>query len=345
MGIYASKKKSKRQKSAPPVKKSIPTIPTILRQSSGFTTEEEKINTQNKVSMNLQQCVRQGDIVEFYLTRSALTLVQDYGLSGLHLGLKISPRDGSKPFTLGFYPAKFRTPGNPPVIFGITGKGQPGALYIPDPHLDEALKGVNSLNVPNLIHQATISDKAAEKLNEYICNKNITKQEWDFFSKKSKNTEGGLEVKWTGFQYPTDRKYAFLSANGVTNCQGFMVDVFKDDEGILNAILPHLSCFGAAEVRNRKGMLKTTWEGCRGIGGIACGLIKRWVVDPVGKRAVNLAYSGISSVVGAMSQDESTYEEEGERYQKAAFGGARRKTRKRKKKRKTRRKSSRKKKT
>tara|TARA_B110000285_G_scaffold195756_1_gene226251 strand:- start:130 stop:1239 length:1110 start_codon:yes stop_codon:yes gene_type:complete len=339
----SSRKKAKRLKSVPPSKK--PSI-EILRQSSDFTTPEEKTNSQNKVALNLQQCVRIGDTVEFYLTHSTEMWVQDYGLSGQHLGLKILPLDGSEPFTLGFYPAKYRTRGNPTVRWGATGNGQPGALYIPDPHLDEALKGTKKSNVPNLIHISTISDNAAEKLNEYICNKDITEQEWDFFSKKSKKTGGDLEVKWTGFQYPTDRKYAYqFTRNGLTNCQGFMVDVFKDDEGILNAILPHLSCFGAAEVRERRGMLATTLEGCRSIGGRACGLTKRWVVDPVGKQAVNLAYSAISGVADAMSPNESTYEEEGETYQKAAFGGARTKKRKRKKKRKTRRKSSGKRKT
>ena len=32
------------------------------------------------------------------------------------------------------------------------------------------------------------------------------------------------------------------------------------------------------------------------IGGIACGLTKRWVFDQVGKSAVNLAYLSISGV-------------------------------------------------
>ena len=318
-----------------------------LRSSTDPTLEKEKSSARLSLSRSLKKCFRPGDKVEFILSHASI--LSSLGWEGIHLGLRVTQTiDGvqQRPFTIGFYGRNFEFPKYDTPLYGGPGSALiKGSLYSPDPHIEEALKNENPKNKPNIIHITQLSQSAADSLNKYTCSddRDIKEIEWRFWRKLTssgkgkKDGEGKKEVKFVGVQYPTDKNYAFAFTcyNKSTNCQGFILQIFRNDHDVIDAIIPHLHGLGAAEVRRKKGFCRIVYETAKPI--VRCGI-------DLATYAPRRVLSDLQEVPSRMFG----YEEEGEYYLPGSFGGykkrrTRKKKRKKIKKRKTRRKNKQKK--
>ena len=209
---------------------SLPTK-TILRSKSAPVDNNEFLD-------KLQLCFK-GDgreEITFILTHS------NRFFDGFHLGLLIKDITTGVTTTLGFYPKDF---GAMSVIKSIF-VAQDGAIYIPDPFVEMAIKNYIEKTILNE-NPLFLSKSASRKINKYICNNNnSSKIKVDISGRSSKSSGEFILTK----RFLTNKKFSLsFGNNSSTNCQGLISEIFAEDNDVIEIISPYLYKFCHPSIR------------------------------------------------------------------------------------------------
>ena len=213
-----------------------PTIvgPQLLRQTSRPTTKGE---------MDMfDYCFEGGEEIIFYMCTAPNSIIAP---DGMHMGIKVIRNNGKTPseFTLGFYP-KARS-----IMAILTSfvKPVPGAIFSPDPQLNDAL--IN--NRATEIFKTDLSKKSATELNNYTCEGYKTRVIWP-----ENQNELGFGKSVTMF-IPENLQYKFIYGTCTDmNCRGFISTIFKNDEDVITNISPTLWGLENRLIRDNKKRLE-----------------------------------------------------------------------------------------
>ena len=161
---------------------------------------------------------------------------------GFHLGLLIKDITTGVKTTLGFYPKNF---GAKSVIKSIFA-AQDGAIYIPDPFVEMALKNYIKKTILNET-PIILSKLASKKLNKYICNDNNSSKIKVAISGRSSGSSGEFILTK---RFLTNKKFSLsFGNNSSTNCQGLISEIFAEDNDVIRIISPYLYKFCHPSIR------------------------------------------------------------------------------------------------
>tara|TARA_B100000963_G_scaffold155233_1_gene135103 strand:+ start:35875 stop:36750 length:876 start_codon:yes stop_codon:yes gene_type:complete len=223
-------KKSKKKKSKKRGRSSrMPRIVrSVLRQSSVPGTQEES-KTSGKI------CFNEGDLAMFYFTHRNLARFTTMS-EGIHLGMLATLHPGTSQQhqrTLGFYPRQIGTGLFRPVD---------GAIKIPDDSVQYCIEHPETCTILNVNNEPIIiSAEQAQRLNKYTCTEETVEE--STFSLE----EGKREIIPSNLTYKLQRVLG-RNCTDSTNCQGFLVEIFHDNQRFMREILPKLNPLGSKQV-------------------------------------------------------------------------------------------------
>lgn len=199
-----------------------------LRQSSVPGTEKES-QTSGRI------CFNEGDLATFYFTHRNLARFTTMS-EGIHLGMLATLHPGTSQQhqrTLGFYPRKIGTGLFRPVD---------GAIKIPDDSVQYCIQHPETCTILNINNEPIIiSAEQAHRLNKYTCTEE-TVEESTFGLE-----EGKREIIPSNLTYKLQRVLG-RNCTDSTNCQGFLVEIFHDNQRFMREILPKLNPLGSKQV-------------------------------------------------------------------------------------------------
>jgi hypothetical protein len=224
--------------------------PQLLRQTSRPTTKGE---------MDMfDYCFEGGEEIIFYMCTEPMSIIAPHGM---HMGIKVI-RNGKTPseFTLGFYPIERSTT----AVLTSFVKGVPGAIFAPDPQLNDALKkdrdslfdlqtrGIERKQIhAKEIYRTTLSEESAIELNHYTCGGHKTRVIWS-----ENQNELGFGQSVTMF-IPENLRYKFIYGTCTEmNCRGFISTIFKNDEDVIKKISATLWGLENRLIRDNKKRLE-----------------------------------------------------------------------------------------